>query len=193
MPAQATVDPDIDQIGVYFDLDADQTSLDITGSLDFTAIFSAYVIITNPSASAVTGIQFSHCEESVGVSGAAFNLSAIDWYGGYSDTLDYFSWCEDGRRLIFYGPLPFVGSNVPVLRLEYTVWVGEPVLEFFLGPFHAQYEPVDYPAYRDADGVYHRLGISSGDASLPVAVVNGDSDVVSTIDSTLGSVKALYR
>ena len=189
--AQATVDSDPDQIGIYFDLNADQTSLDVVG--DPYTIFSAYVIITNPAASAVTGIRLSWCSEIVGTT-SGFLLGPIEhWYGEYSDSLDQFSWCDDGRQLVFYEPLPFVGSNVPVVRLEYTAYFGEPAMEFYLGPIYPQSNQGGLPAYRDADGVFRPLGISSGDTSLPVAILNGENDVVSTVDSTLDAIKAIYR
>ena len=179
LPAGATVDPDVDQIGVYFDLNADETCLEV----DPNGLFSVYMIVTNPSATEVQGIEASLCW-----SGTAMRIQ-LTWYENWIGIFD--TLCQ-GFHVSFYEPVPFVGSNVPLVRIDYIL-TGESEVEFYLGPEGPQYDPDGLPEYMDASGNIYPLGVSSGDRSLPVAVVNGDCDVVSTTGKTFGDVKSLFR
>ncbi len=177
LSAQGTVDPDVDQIGLYFDLDANVVCLEAPA---YEQLY-AYVIITNPS-SEVWGYDLCWCADGPAVQ------TGVQPYGG---TLQ--SWSQ-GCFDCWYGagtePYPFVGTNVPLVRLSYFI-TGESAVQFYMknsvGPEGAP------PVYYDADGSID-LGISSGDAGLPVAVLNGDcGTVVSTDEVTFDSVKSLYR
>ena len=177
VPAQATVDPDIDQIGVYFDLNADEVCLE---AVDLFSMFSAYLIITNPSASDIIGIDV--CLRAEGF----VQELGYDWYVGWIGV----DWFENGYRCMGYGfnePVPFDGLNFPLARINYMV-VGEGGAAFYLDRF-----PDSFPTYYDSGGNAYPLGFSSGDRDLPVAVVTRECGVVSTSHATFGSVKSLYR
>lgn len=181
LPALATVDPDIDQIGVYFDLNADETCLEAGPFQQF----SAYLIITNPSASAVHGIEVGMCAD-----GPVQRFYA-NWYESCIG-VDYFQGCYNYMSFGFQDPVPFVGTNVPLVRFDYWL-LGDSQVEFYLRPL-TEYIPSGLPEYLDASGNVYPLGISSGNPNSPVAVVNGDcSAVVSITGVTLDAVKSLYR
>ena len=179
LPARATVDPDVDQIGVYFDLSADEVCLEVAPY----SIFSAYLIITNPSATEVQGIEFGIC-----VDGAVTNAGYV-WYENWIGQ----SFFQEGFHCMGLGfeePVPLVGSNVPLARIDHFL-LSDSVVEFYLNKY--TYFADNSSQYWDASGNAYPLGISSGDPDLPVAVVNGDCDVVSVTGKTFGDVKSLFR
>jgi len=174
--ARATVDPDADQIGVYFDLNADETCLEV----DPFGQFSVYLIVTNPSATEIAGINVALCLEGGVLQARHFWYE--DWVGidSYSESCHYMS-------VGFMEPIPVVGSNVPLVRVDYLL-LSEPEVKFYVQPYG------DGPLeYFDASSNSYPLGISSGDSDLPVAIVNGDCDVVSATGMTFDAVKSLYR
>ncbi|MBU8872005.1 MAG: hypothetical protein KOO60_14150 [Gemmatimonadales bacterium] len=182
VPAQATVDPDVDQIGVYFDLDANAVCLEVP----LYSTFSAYMIITNPSATEVQGVSVRLCAE-------GDVTEQLSWWYGTPGGIDYWSESCYCVTFSFLEPVPFVGSNVPLVRVDYLLY-GELGAKFFLRQEGDGFYEDGLPAYIDAGGIEYPLGVSSGDPSLPVAVVNGDCNaVVSITGVTLGAVKSLYR
>ena len=182
LPAQATVDPDIDQIGVYFDLNADEMCLEV----DPYGQFSAYLIITNPSATEIAGISVALCAEGGAIQSGHF------WYESWLG-IDFYSESCHYMTMSFTEPIPTMGSNVPLVRVDY-LFLGEPEVEFYVQPYAGAYYEDGLVEYIDASNNSYPLGISSGDPNLPVAVVNGDCDaVVSATGETLGAVKSLFR
>ena len=185
-PSFATVDPDPDQVGIYFDSNADVTCIDVPPSVPFWA----YVVITNPSSAEVHGVEFSLCVEYVGgIEGMLFRLTEEWWF----DPIIYpveFNWCSDG--IVFGGtPLLPQGVNAVVVRLQYLL-LAPMGLNFYLGAHPSQSIEDGLPAYLGTGGVVLPLGVSSGDPSLPVASVNG-CNAVTVEGTTFGGMKCLFR
>ena len=187
-PAIATLNPDPDEIGVYFDTNADTVCLTAAPYIPF----SAYIIITNPTATEVWGIEFSMCTEIIGGSeNILFRLSEI-WSAGFLDLGIIYDWCLDGRAIGFYEPVPQVGANVVLVQLQYML-LADMGVEFFLGPHPAESIEDGLPAYLGNGNIVVPLRVSSGDPSLPVAAINGECDVVPVESKTFSGLKCLYR
>lgn len=191
--AQATIDPDPDQIGVYFDLEAETSCIDA----DVNVPFDAYIIITNPT-SEVSAFAFSLClDVQPGMEVLIFRLShgwpvecGIDIHPVIYDE------CEGGIIRGCSEPLPAGPGGMVVLTEQYML-LADMLVEFRLGPTYA-YDSAGSivetpPYYAGPDEEIIPLGISSGDPALPVAQVNGDCRVVPVENATFGRVKGLYR
>jgi len=186
--SSATVNPDPDEIGVYFDLNADTVCTTVGPNIPFFA----NLIITNPSASEVWGIEFSLCPQiSGGGENLLFQLGEI-WSAGFIDQPVETDWCLDGKAIGFYEQVPQVGENVVLVRIQYML-LADIAVEFYIGPNPDETIEDGLPAYVGANGVVVPLNVSSGDPGLPVAAVNGQCNVVPVETRTFSGVKCLYR
>ncbi len=183
--AFAVVDEDPDMLGVYFDANADQNALDIGPSIPFFA----YVMITNPSAAEVHGLEFGY-NLTTTAPGSLFRLlnalpaGSVD-LGANTDLMvgDYV--------VGLASPLP--GSPVvPFVTWQFMLLVPQTV-EIFLGSSVVPAIDDGLPAY-EIGGTILPLGLSTGDpaAGIPVATVNGDCPVAIE-NASFGSVKSLFR
>jgi len=187
--AFATIDPDPDMIGVYFDETADVNCL-TQGS---GAGFFVFVVITNPTAPEVWGVEFGYRVATVpaGQDASLFRLAeqlpsgALN-VGNASDKMlgDYI--------IGFATPFPGAGNNVTVVSWQYMM-LAAMGLEYYIGPSEVESIPDGLPAY-EIGGEIAPLGVSTGHPALgvPAATVNGDC-VVATEDVSFGSVKSLFR
>ena len=184
--AFATLDPDSDQLGVYFDIEADVNCISVMPE----TLFYTYVVITKPSEAEVWGLEFHyHLTASEGAEhqllryGASLppgtlNLGLQDiWTGEYV--------------ISFASPLPGNGTNDVIVTWQFMM-LEEFILDFYLGPTATQSIEDGLPAYL-YDGAIYPLGVSSGDPSLPVASVNGDCRAVVVEGATFGRLKCLFR
>jgi len=187
--AYATIDPDLDMIGVYFDMNADINCIAENASVPFFA----YVIITNPSAALVYGVEFGYGLRTVpaGLDASIFRLAEILPVGalnvGNSDDKMI------GDYIIgFAAPVPGAGQNILVVTWQYML-LAPMGLEFHLGPAVTESIPDGLPAY-EIGGIILPLGVSTGHPNLgiPAATVNGDC-AVATEDFSFGRVKSLFR
>ncbi len=184
----ATVDPDPDQLGVYFDLDADENCLTIEPSVPFFA----YITITNPSAAEVHGLECSYrLAIPEGFEGLLFRLAAIQPVGICDPTVDNTDPSRGEYIIGLASPLPGNGSNVTFIQWQFMLLENFTV-DFYLGPSFTPSLPNGLPLY-EFGGALQPLGVSSGDVNLPVASVNGDCRAVRTETTNFGSVKSLYR
>jgi len=187
-PAFSTLNPDPDEIGIYFDTSADAVCITAVPSVPF----SAYLIITNPSSDEVWAIEFSMCTEIVGGDESLLFRLSETWSAGFVDLGVVYDWCLDGRVIGFYEPVPWVGENVVLVQLQYMLLANMDV-EFYLGPYPVETIEDGLPAYADANNVVVPLRISSGGPGLPVAAVNGQCNVVSVESKSFSGLKCLYR
>jgi hypothetical protein len=186
--ATGTVNPHPDEIGLYFDTNADTACTTVAPNTPFFA----YLIITNPSAEEIWGIEFNLCTEIVGGhEGHLFKLSEV-WSAGFLDLGVVYDWCLDGRVVGFFEPVPRVGDNVILVQLQYML-LDNISIEFFLGPHPVETIEDGLPAYADGNDVVLPLHVSSGDPNLPVAAVNGQCNVVPVETKTFSGLKCLYR
>lgn len=186
--AFATVDPDPDGIGIYFDTEATSVCATVTPAVPF----SVYLVITNPTAAEVWGIEFTMCAEVVGGHQSHLFRLGDTWYTRFIDLGLVYDWCTDGRVVSFLEPAPRVGDQVVLVGVQYML-LADVGVDFFLGPHPAESVADGLPAYLDGNGTVVPLDVSSGDPRLPVAQVGGDCSVVPVATSTFGRLKATYR
>lgn len=181
----AAVDPDPDQIGVYFDLEAETVCREASANVPLYA----YIIITNPT-SDVLGSYFTVCSEvPPGFEAMLFTLPRI-WPEGCPPPIDtsIIDECQLGYMYSCYEPITPGPGGVVVMTHQYML-LGDIPVDFYVGPLPGG----DFPAYRGADDAIIPLGISSGSPDLPVAQINGDCRVVPVETATFGRLKGLYR
>ncbi len=177
--ALAIVDNDPNMLGIYFDLNADITCLeDVTPY----AQVPAYVILTNPTFEFLGGYEFGFQVE-----GNAIILSAIM----EGQALDVGS---AGNHIVGLGE-PLLTSEITLLStltVLYSDTALAPVLFFLGGTDPSSLDPM-LPTILYGEGELMSLGTSSVPGS-PCAVINGVcEDVVATDNTTLDSLKSLYR
>lgn len=183
----ATVDPDPDQIGVYFDLEANNNCTTAAVMVPFYA----YVIITNPSAAEVHGLEFRyHLEVPPGYEDKMFRLQSgppckcVDLGNGNG--------MLDGEYIVgLASPLPAAGANVVFVTWQFLMLV-EFAFDFYLGPVDLDSLNSGLPNY-EAGGYVLPLDVSSGDINLPVASVNGDCGAIANDPVSFGHVKSVFR
>ena len=187
VPGLATVDPDPNQMGVYFDSNADVTCIDVPANYPFWA----HVVITNPSSAEIWSVEFSLCVETIGGGEDMLFKLSEQWSFGYVIGPPESDMCTDG---IYQGggdPLLPQGVNAVVASFLYMQLV-EMGINFYLGAVPIQAIEDGLPAYVGTGDAVIPLGVSSGDPGLPVASVNGCS-AVRVEGSTFGGLKCLFR
>jgi hypothetical protein len=180
--AMATVDPDPDGMGVYFDLDGDVVCT--TTAAPFSNVV-AYLLATNPS----TGI--SGWEANIDVLGAAV---APAWT--LAAGLDVDMSAAGFQVGIGTGALALPAAPAVVLA-TWSGFVMAPtdVIEFFVSGVPGSSSFPDSPGYAAGDnaGDLREFQVSSGTGmNLPVAGIN-TCTVVANEDMTFTNVKSLYR
>jgi hypothetical protein len=183
----ATVDPDPDQIGIYFDRTAD-TNWHATwaGQLVY-----AFVVITNPSSTEILGLEYSLCTEFLGGTDGMLESVSEEWPNGMILQPTTETWCSGGRTFSFPTPVLPSGTNAVIVKITYIA-LGPAQVNFFLGPHPVQSIADGLPSYIGADGQDVPLGVSSGDINLPVASINSYAPV-GIQHMTIGGLKCLYR
>ncbi len=185
-PAFAVVDPDPNSLGVYFDLAADANYLDV----DPGTVFPVYFSLTNPTWDNIMAFEFGY--ELVvppGMEGFIFRLATtlppnsldIEWH----DTLG-------GDYIVGLGS-PYPTSEATVLVEWLFLIVAPMTIDFFLGPSSVPSLPDGLPVIMNEDNVIMSVGISSGDANIPVAEVNTGHQPVTVQNTSWGGVKSLFR
>jgi FlgD Ig-like domain len=159
------IDPAPDHIGVYFDPGATTTSYESSPHIPF----NAYLIITNPTAATVLGVELTfHCvvpsgfensysriETSRPIHALDFGVSENPSYGDYAMAMD---------------PIP-QSSAVAIVTWEFILTDDFP-MDIFLGPAVNESIVDGLPAYASGDSLVP-LGLSSGNVNVPVAKING--------------------
>lgn len=165
------IDPLPDHIGVYFDPGATETNFDSTPNVPF----SAYVIITNPTAANIWGVELSYdlvvppgYENSYVRLGNDLPPQALDIGDNENPA--------QGDYVVgMASPIP-QSSAVIFVTWEF-VFTDDFSMDIFLGPASASSNEDGLPAYAEDDSMV-TLGPSSGDVTIPVAMINGGvSDV----------------
>jgi hypothetical protein len=181
----ATVDVDPDQLGIYFDVGADQTCFSVGPSVPF----SVYVVLTNPSQPEVVGFEFGYrVAVPPGTEDLVFRLQNAS--GCWNWEVD--PWYESDYVCGLASPIPLTGSNAVLVIWQFMLLVPGITMEFYLGPAVVESIVDGLPAYASPDGIFP-LGVSSGDVNLPVAMVNTDCSVVAVDHMSFGELKSLYR
>ncbi len=187
--AFATIDPDPNMIGIYFDMNAD---VNCTAAAASTPFF-AYVFVTNVSHDQVYGVEYGYRVETVpaGQDAMLFRLAEILPAGALNVGNSTDKMVGD-YIMGFATPVPGAGANVLVATWQYML-LAPMGLDMHIGPAVVESIPDGLPSL-EIGGVIVPLGVSTGDPSLgiPAATVNGDCPVAIE-NASFGSVKSLFR
>lgn len=174
----AQIDPDPDGIGLYFDEEATLTCKTVPAFVQF----DAYLCLTNPSSP----------------NGASGFECRLEFPATILRTFDVI---DTTYQNLFSSPDYLVGFGAPLPAADVIVLthIGffnlqlDTRQEFFVKPIERPSVP---GAACYADGLDPRLLIplnsSSGSWDLPVAVINGECNVIANEGSAWGRVKSLY-
>ena len=183
--AFATLDPDPDGIGVYFDLNGEINETFVGVNVPFFA----YVTITNPTAAEVHGLEFGYSIVTTpGFEGSFFRLAnglpagAVDLGNSTSPGL--------GDYVVgLASPLP-AAAAVPFVTWQFLM-LADFTMDFYIGASTVPSLDPAVPAY-EIGGSILPLQQSTGGASTAVATVNKFAPVA-TEESSFGSLKSLFR
>jgi hypothetical protein len=186
--AAAVSDPSPDHIGIYFDRNADNWGISMAPSVPF----SAYVVITNPTQSTISGAAFQYrVRVPEGLEGLIFRLNEIRNPADVSCGVGCLPTdpLEDFYVMVFEPALP-AAPAVVVMEWQFMLLASMSV-ELFLGPI----DPVDFegesPSY-ESGGVATLLGPVFGSWDVPLGYVN-ITPPLAVESASFGSVKALFR
>ncbi len=183
--AFATIDPDDNMIGIYFDANSDINS---TTAALYDHVF-AYVTITNPvSGSGVfAAVEYNWRLEATPANPNAASVT-IDLLGATN-----FGSAPGDMILGLSAPIPTT-QNLVVTMLDLWLFTADPIA-LYLGPIATPSLPYGLPAWED-NGSLVSLGVSTGhpDLGIPVATVNDPNGGPVAIEETsFGSLKSLFR
>jgi hypothetical protein len=172
----ASIDPDRDSLGLYFDRAGNQVRI----NRPLFATTNVYLVLMNASGT-TDGFECT-----VSRAGAT-SLLLTDTYP--NPTIDIDS-SPGGYAVGAAFPFPANGNATVLCTMGIMVTTAGAV-EFRIGPGSIPSMPGGLPVVT-GDNVLRRCGIASGDVRLPVAIINGGSPV-SVEASTFGAVKSLFR
>jgi hypothetical protein len=182
--AFAVVDPDDNMMGIYFDLEADTLSKDATANVPFMA----YLMITNSTYPELSGFEASYRVETPAGMGGLFFRLAEDLQGGLNVSVG--NTAVNGEYIVGW-PSPRPATPAFVAVSWQLMLLGEFQADIYLGPTSAPSIDNGLPAI-EIGGAIRSVGLSTGGAGIPVAVVNGMAPVAEEMES-FGNVKALFR
>jgi len=178
--AFATIDPDDNMIGVYFDETADLNSAE---AAPYVA-FNAYIIITNPVSATGTfaGVEYNWRVEPAG---PIVNLTLMP---------DGVSFGSAPGDVIMGLPAPIPATETITVASLSIILLNTDPTGIFLGPSTVPSLPGGLPVYEDGGNLIS-LGVSTGhpDLGLPAAVVNSTEVPVAIEETSFGSLKSLFR
>lgn len=181
--AGAVVDPDADQMGIYFDTTANE----VCRSVPPTDVFDAYIIYTRPTLTSIRGFECSFRMDPSSGSDIFLLDRAVAANG-----VDLGDVNVDRANFLvgFYDPLPTTEATVLVhLTLLTTAYIQA---DFYLEPAIPASLDSAYPLVVAEDFSLLQVGYSAPEG--PSATVNGSPcDVVATDEATWDSIKAMYR
>jgi len=192
--AFATIDPDANSVGIYFDgVIADQVS----GTLTAFDRVEVYIVVTS-HANAISGLRFRwllDMDPALTSEISQLNDPAA-MYGPGAVPVGTGTFLDGEVAVGWADPLPSVDGNTIAVTRKFFTFVDIGV-DFYLRPADGQ----DAITYTWDDGLGKTifedpLGTLSGDPMLPVALANGGylyTGVVATESASFGSVKSLFR
>jgi len=184
--SSAVTDPDPDMLGIYFDMTADENCLTTGASIPFFA----YLILTNPTSTTVSGYEFGlDLVVPAGMEGLLFRLADYTFGCGicmppYVDPM--------GGDYIVGLASPRPTEPATILHVWQYMLLSVFPVEYYL---HATFDPLipgDLPIVQVEDDALMQVGLSTGGPDIPVATVNTDC-VVAAEELSLSRIKALYR
>jgi len=175
--AFAGLDPDTDSFGVYFDTAGNTNT---STAMLFTP-FNAYLLLMNP-ASPTDGFECT-----VTPTGAPIFILATD-IGALTLDVDA---SANGFAVGRAANYPVVGNAMLLVTWQIMVQATTP-LEFRITEATKPSMTGGLPV-GTGEGILRRCDVSSGDVTLPVAIVNGTTAPVSEEVNSFGAVKSLFR
>jgi hypothetical protein len=180
-PAIAVQNSDPDQVGIYFDLDAETNSM----TVDPEEPFLAYLILANPTGANVEAFSFRYrIEVPPELEPMFLTLSQS------IPPMIIIFFCEEPDsqfdcQIDWGNATPWPAEQATILYTWQFI-IFEPMdVKFFL-------EPGDIGLIYQSEGDLLPMYPVSGSFDAPVANVNGEA-VVATDQATFGTLKALYR
>jgi hypothetical protein len=164
----------------------------------------AYVVLANPNVPQLDGFEFSYelaytYDDAIGM-GTGTGLIDDDWartvnaipVGGLN--IGNAGAIGSGEYVVgLAAPMVSTGNVVLVTwRMRCFADDGSFKLDFYLGPSSVPSMPGGVAAIT-AGGTLYAVNFASGNASLPVASINGDNIPVAVEQTTFGGVKSLFR
>ena len=178
--ARAVVDPTPNQMGIFFDQNADSRSMTIGASIPFMM----YVILTNPTAPEVSGFEVGYwINVAAGYDSYLYRLANNLGVPG-SDLGDSSDYMQGDYVVQFDEPIPSVPSVI-LVRWQYML-LAPMMAALNLGPSVEQSIDDEYPAYYSEDSV---IPVPMG---YQCCLVNADCGLAERV-SSFGHVKSLYR
>lgn len=187
--AQAVIDPEPDRIGIYFDQNADISDHHAPELVPFFA----YVIITNPTQSGISGYEFGYKFTTRPDQEPNFLRLVVNLPQGALDSGDSDSVFQGDYVILLAEPLP-VNIATVLLTWQFILLEYFPVDLFLEAGVNSEHG-YGFPSYNVGDEIYG-LDISGAcgfEADwIPSAYINSWCPL--PVESTLfGSVKSLYR
>ena len=177
--AQATIDPDQNKIGVYFDQAAEVNALPAQAN---SVPFNVYVCITNPSEAEIHGLEFGYnIVVPAGMEGMIFRL-ANNLPAGSVDIGNNANILTGDYVTGLASPLPGAAS-VPFVSWTFMILVPGLSMDFYITESAIPSLPEGGPAY-EAGGYVVGLCQSSGDPGRPCGSVNSIAPVVAACGTT---------
>ena len=189
--AFAVVDPDPDMMGVYFDLNADTHCTQAGVNIPFMA----YFCVTNPSALEIDAYEFGYrMEVPAGLEGLIFRL-ATNIGNGAASGVDVGISGPLGGDVIVGLATPLPGGEVVIVHSMQYMLLSPMTVPVFLTASSPPSIPGDLPVVQEAGGDLMQVGLSTGGADVPVAMINDDGTMcpVAVEADTWGGLKSLYR
>jgi len=165
---KAVIDPNDDRIGIFFDINADNNCIIMPSSVPF----NVYVLITNPSADEIHGVEFGYeLKVPEGLESLIYRLS-VDLPSGAVDLGNSSNTLLGDYRYSLDTPLP---SSVVVQAVSWQLMLLATIpVDLYLKPSSPDTIPDGLPSY-DNGTCHQRLDIST--AGNPAATVNGQCGI----------------
>ncbi len=181
--AGAVIDPDPDQMGLYFD----PAGNSVCTTSEFAHVVPLYVLYTKPTLPEIRGFE---CTITLGASGTVLSILTNETYPVEALNLASHSIYEYGFIVGFEQPVPT--APVTLLAQLDVIYLQEEPLQLHLGPAVPASLGSQWPVILAGDYSLLPVGVSAPDG--PAALINApECTVVDTDPTPWGAVKAMYR
>lgn len=185
MPAGvwAGLDPDPDQMGLYFDPLGETVSIEAA----FATQVPVYILYTNPTLTAVRGFECGLTVLSLGPSTYSIIVNTV--YPVQGLNIGQAPGATANYIVGYTEPVP---TSAPTILAQVNlIYLDDTPLYLFLGPADPASLDSDLPIVMGEDYALLKTGLSAPDG--PAATINAEGVVIATEKAPWDSIKALYR
>ena len=181
--AWAVLDPDPDQMGIYFDTEGDLFCIDAS----FASMVPIYILYTHPTLSAVRGFECGMNISTEGIPGSVvlntiYPVNALNMGSRSGNDFNYI--------VGYASPVPTTIATV-LATLEFF-YMDPTQLDLTLGPANPASLGSELPVILCED--FSLLPVGTSTRFTPSAQINGElCRVIATDEATWDSIKAMYR